>query len=151
VLLRVRHWRRRINRVDRDLDSIIDHGGDKTCNVGRAELKAGIRIDFNEPGLQVFIKHKVIAKDFKCILAALRVQLPRARLNRISNKLLDLWQDRLHEVHLHILCVQVLLELGIRQLISILKFAIVCTSILNSVISQMDQSILHIFNVVLAA
>ena len=34
---------------------VFDHGWDEACDVGRAQLQAGICVDLNQPGLQVFI------------------------------------------------------------------------------------------------
>lgn len=47
------------------LNCVFDHGGDEARDVGRAELEAGVRVHFNEPWLQIFVEHKVIAENLE--------------------------------------------------------------------------------------
>ena len=44
----------------------------------------------------------------------MRIHLPRARLHRVCDKLLHLWDDLLDDVTLDIHAVQILLELRVR-------------------------------------
>jgi len=151
VLLAVGHRGRRENRVHSNLNRVLHHRGDQPRNVGRRELQTRVRVDLNQPRVHVLVNHEVVSKYFPGVLAPTRVHLPRNRLHRVLHQLLELGQHRLHEVALNAHRVEVLLEIGVRKLISVFKFAVVRAPILNRVISQMDQAILHILDIVFAA
>ena len=47
------------------LEGVLNHSGYESCQVGARELKAGVRVHLNQPGLEVLVQHKVVAEDLK--------------------------------------------------------------------------------------
>ena len=98
VLFSRRHWRRREQWVHSDpnenlgksslLYRVFDHGWNEPREVGRRQLEAGVGVDFDQPRLEVLVKHKVVSENFKRELAPLRVHLPRDSLDGVLNELL---------------------------------------------------------------
>lgn len=81
----------------------------------------------------------------------MRVDLPRASLNRVLHEFPKLRHHRLDKIDADAHRVEVLLELGVGKLVSVLKFAVISGSLLHRVVCKVYQPRLHIFNVVLTA
>jgi hypothetical protein len=71
--------------------------------------------------VHVLINHKVVAKNFPGVLAPVRVHLSRDGLHGVLNKLFELWKHGLHEVTLNAHGVEVLLEVGVGELYTLIS------------------------------
>ena len=151
MLLGIRPGRRWEQGINCYFQSIFNHGGDETGQVGRAKFETRISVNLYQPGLEVLINHEVVPEDFKSVMAALRVQLSAHCLHSVSCHLLQLRDDIFHNVHLLLNCVvcellvQVFLEINIGELVSTFEAAVVVRLLLNCVIGQMDEPVLYIF------
>ena len=103
-------------RSEHLLDRVFKHGGDESGQVRGGKLQARVRVDFDEPRLEVLINHKVVTVDFKRAITAVRVHLSRASLHRIRHQLFHLGHNLLDEVAFDVDAVQVLLELRVGEL-----------------------------------
>jgi hypothetical protein len=57
----------REHRVEDDLQSVVDQVWDDPREMDRACFEARIRVDFDEPNIQVFVDHEVVAVDLEAV------------------------------------------------------------------------------------
>lgn len=69
----------------------------------------------------------------------MRVDLPRASFNRVLHEFPKLRHHRLDKIDADAHRVEVLLELGVGKLVSVLKLAILSGSLLHRVVCKVDQ------------
>ena len=77
----------------------------------------------------------------------MRVHFPGARLNRISSNFLKLGNYLFDNIAFDIDGVEVLLEVGVGELVATLKLPVVITLLLDCVVSQMNKSICNILKI----
>lgn len=65
MLLADGHRRGRKYRVDCYFNCVLNHRRDQPSEVRRRQLQTRVRIYLDEPRLQLFVKHEVIAEDLK--------------------------------------------------------------------------------------
>ena len=91
-------------RIDRDLEGLVKHGGNDALQEHAWGVEARIRIDLNQVKLEIALEHEVEAKQLKCVVisrpsasAHTLVALIRAIegspgcFEHVSDHIFDLW------------------------------------------------------------
>ena len=66
-----RRWKQRVNSYPAHLKCkdvlhhVLEHGGDEASEVGRREFEAGVRVDLEQPHVEVLVNHEIVAKQLK--------------------------------------------------------------------------------------
>lgn len=83
-------------------------------------LEARIRVDLDEPRLELVVDHEVVAEDLEAVAFALRVQLARVdRLERHNDDVADFAKVNLKEVNVLAGLLEVFLRFLEAQLVAL--------------------------------
>lgn len=135
--------------VNSQFEHIFYHPGQQSFQKGRGLFQTWVRVHFYQPRVKVFVENEVIAEQFKAKSAFVRVYCLSDSTERLEDTFVHLG-DQIFvdtEVFVCIVVVYVVLKLGITQLVSILKIAIIGGILLHSVIGQVNKGIVNVFEV----
>lgn len=136
---------RREDDIEGDSEGLIYHLGDDSGEEGRGEFEAGVGVDFDQPGVEVAVYHKVESKDLKVVLEPFRGQFDESAPDGIEGNFFHSGQNHFLEVILLFpvfsSAVQVLLELGVGNLIPCLITPVIGQVLLNCIVGQVDLSV----------
>lgn len=122
-----------------DFDGVFEHGGDDIVEYVAAGLKAGVGVDFYEPGMQFLVDHEVIPEDLKGVLLA-AVPEVIGRPDGNSHQLPHCRQDVSKKVNslVGLEELQVFLEGLEGDLVAVLILAVLCCLLLDCVVGEVD-------------
>ena len=102
-------------------------------------FQAWVCVDLYQPHIKVFVYHEVQAEEFKRILPSTGIHSPISSPKRVLGERAHLRIHFLHKVKSSALRVHVDLEFLEAHLISLLIATIILTSLLYSIIGQVDH------------
>jgi hypothetical protein len=76
-------------RVDGDSECVFEHGGDDACEEGAGEFEAGVGVDLDEPGVEVFVDHEVQSEYLEGELPVFGVDDQVGGADGVGGELLD--------------------------------------------------------------
>lgn len=98
------------------LDGVLEHRRNQSCKVWWRKLEAWVCVHFDQPRLQVFVDHEVVAEDFERAVTAVWINLSWNCFDRVCRDCLELGHDGFHEVAADVNAIQIFLELRIGEL-----------------------------------
>lgn len=134
--------------VQANPQGIFDHGWYDPTEQRTRQLQTRVRVDFDEPGVEVLVDHEVHAKHFKIMLSLVLINCHERRSDGIRRYFLNYIWPYLHRwirigeeiILLTVFLFQVLLEVCIAQLVSLFVLPVLRQVLLDSVVGQVNPS-----------
>jgi hypothetical protein len=132
--------RGRVDEVESEFESLLDHVGDDAFEEGAHALEAGVGIDLDQPGGKVAIDHEVQSEYLEVVHQILRADLGIDASCRIFGHRLHLGQDVLLEVVPPAVVerAQVVLEFSVGNFVAGLVPTVLGVALLDCVVGEVD-------------
>ena len=132
--------RRRIHHIQSQPQSLIQHLRNNASQQRTHQLQARIGVDFDQPGHELPIDHEVQPEDLEVVLVSLGGDLDERALDGVDGDLFHPGQNLFLEIVLLLgmVRIQVLLELGVGDLVRRLILAIIGSVLLDRIVGQVD-------------
>ena len=135
--------------VKRQAERIVQQLWDDACQQRRAYLQVRVCVALNQVDLELLVQHKVIAKYFKAVVVAVRIDGFVDGSETICDEPLHAGKQISHELHVLAVVIRVeeALEIIDRKFIRSFELPIVICMHLNSVVCEVDLSIRQVAQV----
>lgn len=124
----------RVDHIESQLQSIINHPGDEHTKEGAGLFKAGVSVNLNEPRLQGLVDDEIVTEDLEAELPPLRVELGFHWPECVLDYRLDGSIDDIAELQVYPLRPQLHTALLERKLISLLEGTVVIIELLHGIV-----------------
>lgn len=141
--------RRRENRIHSHTKNIFYHARYHSTQNASVDLKTRVGVGLDQERIELVVKHEIQPKNFKTILFMLRVDLSANRLNQFSRYIFHFF-EYWFELELSV-GFNISLKFSKCDFIATLKFSILLSFLLNSIVCQVNQFIVKVFQGVLSA
>ena len=139
----------RKDHIDGQFEHVFYHAGQQTLEELARFLQARVRIDLDQPGVEVFVEDEVVAEELEAVFAAVGIQRAPHRVKSLEDDLMHLRHEVVvdGDAAVRVEVVNVLLECRKAQLVTVFEVTIIFSMLLDSIIGKVHESVVDILQV----
>ena len=128
------------------MEGLVNHLGDEASKYGRGCIKAGVGVDFDDPGAEVLVDEEVEAEELEVMWPSLFIKLVLLREYRVYNQIVDPWNYMVPdpEIKLRVLLPEVVLNSLVTERVPVFVDTVAIAVYLKAVVGEVDV-VVHVF------
>ena len=141
--------RLREDHIDCEFQHVFNHTWQDSFQKIARLFQAWIRVDFDQPRVEIFIQDEIVAEKFKAEFSSIWINCPSHSIECFDNDFMHLRHKMAINTRstFRIVLIDVVLKLREAQLISVFEVTVIGGMLLNSIIRQVHESIVDVLEV----